>query len=109
MSAAIRRMAILHTLCCYRQITIQQLASKYQACPRTIRYDIEALSPHYPIETVRGRYGGCVRLAEGYVPSTCLLSPAQMEFLLNWAQILNGKDEMMLMSIIRVLVPPAMA
>lgn len=32
-----------------------------------------------------------------------------MEFLLNWAQILNGKDEMMLMSIIQVLVPPAMA
>lgn len=109
MSAAIRRMAIWHTLCCCRQVTIQQLASKYQVCPRTIRYDVEALSLHYPIETVRGRYGGCVRLAEWYVPGSCLLSPAQMEFLLNWSQILSGKDKMVLMSIIQVLFPPAMA
>lgn len=107
MSAEIRRMAIWHTLCCCRRTTIQQLASKYQVCPRTIRYDIEALSPLYPIETVRGRYGGCVRLAEWYVPGSCLLSPTQVEFLLNLAQILGGKDAEMLCSIVHTLVPAA--
>lgn len=105
MSAAIRRMAIWHTLCCCRQVTIQQLASKYQVCPRTIRYDVEALSLHYPIETVRGRYGGCVRLAEWYVPGSCLLSPAQIEFLMELAQMLDGQEARMLYSIIYALVP----
>lgn len=105
MSAVIRRMAIWHTLCCCRQITIQQLANKYQVCKRTIRYDIEARSPHYPIETVRGRYGGCVRLAEWYVPSACLLSPAQMEFLLELVQMLDSQEARMLCSIIYALVP----
>lgn len=105
MSAENRRIAIWHTLCCCRHVTIQQLADKYQVCPRTIRYDIEALSPLYPIETVRGRYGGCVRLADWYVPGSRLLSPAQMDFLLSLAQSLTGEDAVMMSSILHALVP----
>lgn len=51
-----------------RSEKIENLAAELNVSVRTIKYDIEALACSYPIESVRGRYGG-VKLADWYQPS----------------------------------------
>lgn len=66
MTPSERREAILKVLCQRRQDKIDNLAFEFGVSVRTIKNDIEELSPAYPIETVRGRYGGGVKVADGY-------------------------------------------
>ena len=61
-----RRDAIKELLFTDRNAQIQNLADRFGVSVRTIKYDIEALTCSYPIETVRGRYGGGVKLADWY-------------------------------------------
>ena len=61
-----RRQKILEILCVRRQETMENLAQEFNVTIRTIRNDIEELTLAHPIETVRGRYGGGVRVADGY-------------------------------------------
>ena len=62
-----RRQKILEILCVRRQETMENLAQEFNVTTRTIRNDIEELTLAHPIETVRGRYGGGVRVADGYL------------------------------------------
>ena len=57
---------------------------------RTIKYDIEALACSYPIESVRGRYNGGVKLADWYQPSRRSLCPEQVALLKKLAPTLTG-------------------
>ena len=66
MSANERRKQILDLLCQRRRDTVQNLATEFGVCERTIRRDIEELTLTYPLETARGRYGGGVRMADWY-------------------------------------------
>lgn len=66
MTPSERREAILKVLCQRRQDKIDNLAFEFGVSVRTIKNDIEELSLAYPIETVRGRYGGGVKVADGY-------------------------------------------
>lgn len=60
-----RQQQLISLLCQRRSDSIQNLAMELGVCERTIRRDIEELTLTYPIETVRGRYGGGVRMATG--------------------------------------------
>lgn len=102
MGASERRMAIWHTLCTHRQVTIAYLASKYGVSPRTIRYDVEVLSRSYPIETRSGKKGG-VKVADWYRPGKAPLQPEQFDFLLNICQRLDGDDADRMCDIIETL------
>lgn len=95
-----RRDAIKELLFTDRNAQIQNLATEFGVSPRTIRYDIDALSLSYPIETVRGRYGGGVKLADWYHPSKRTLSPEQMALLKKLAPSLEGNDLVIMNSII---------
>ena len=64
MGAAERRQQILELLCQRRKETVSNLAAELGVCERTIRRDIETLTLQYPVETVCGRYGGGVKLAD---------------------------------------------
>ncbi len=66
MSYAERREAILEVLCIRRHDTYRNLAFEFQVSRETIRQDIAVLMCSYPIETVRGRYGGGVKIADGF-------------------------------------------
>ena len=66
MTPSERRDAIIDALCKRRQDTIANLAHEFGVSVRTIKYDIEELTLAHPIETIRGRYGGGVRIADGY-------------------------------------------
>ena len=66
MSPSERPQKLLEVLCLRRYDTCANLAREFHVCQRTIRYDVEALMCSYPIETVCGRFGGGVRVMEGY-------------------------------------------
>ena len=97
-----RRMAIWHTLCIQRRVTIPYLSAKYGVSPRTIRYDVEALSRIYPIETRCGKNGG-VKLADWYQPGIALIQPEQMDLLLKLHERLEGNEAALMSGIISAL------
>ena len=100
-----RRNAIKEILFSDRNARIQNLADRFGVSVRTIKYDIEALTCSYPIETVRGRYGGGVKLADWYHPSKRALSPEQMVLLKKLAPTLEGDDLVIMNSIISKFAP----
>ena len=105
MSAIERRQALWNTLCQRRQDTVENLAAEFKVSPRTIRYDIETLTRSYPVETVRGRYGGGVKVSDWYHPTRRTLYPEQVALLKKVATSLTGSDLVTLNSIISQFAP----
>lgn len=101
MGASERRMAIWKTLCCRRQDTVVHLASEFNVSRRTIYYDVAFLSIIYPIESIRGRYYGGVKISDWYTPNPNVYTPAQMELLLRLQKNLGGNDAIIMSSIIQ--------
>lgn len=101
MTPSERREAILNVLCKRRQDTVQNLAHEFGVSVRTIKYDIEELTLAHPIETVRGRYGGGVKVADGYYVGRKYLKPSQQELLKKLSEQLSGNDLEVMNSILR--------
>ena len=101
MTPSERREAILKVLCQRRQDTIENLAFEFDVSVRTIKYDIEELTLAHPIETVRGRYGGGVKVADGYYVGRNYLKPKQQELLKRLSETLSGDDLATMQSIFR--------
>ena len=101
MTPSERREAILNVLCKRRQDTVQNLAEEFDVSVRTIKYDIEELTLAHPIETVRGRYGGGVKVADGYYIGRKYLKPNQQELLKKLSEQLSGSDLEVMNSIFR--------
>ena len=87
-----RQQQIIDLLCHRRSDTVQNLATELGVSERTIRRDIEELTLTYPLETVRGRYGGGVRMADWYFRDRPKLSPKQAALLKRLAVGLHGED-----------------
>ncbi len=100
MSPNERRQALIELLCHRRHDTYENLAQEFGVSKRTIRYDIEILTLSYPIETVSGRYGGGVKVAEWYLLKRKTLKPEQSALLLKIAKSLNTEDISVLNSIL---------
>ena len=79
-------------LCQRRRETISNLAEELGVNERTIRRDVEMLTLRYPIETVCGRYGGGVRVADWYQQGRQRLTPRQTALLRRLAAGLQGED-----------------
>lgn len=101
MTPSERREAILNVLCKRRQDTIENLANEFGVSVRTIKYDIEELTLAHPIETVRGRYGGGVKVADGYYIGRKYLKPSQQELLKKLSEQLSGNELEVMNSILR--------
>ena len=93
-------MAIYYTLCARRQDTVDNLAHEFSVNEKTIRRDIEELTCSYPIETIRGRHGGGVKVSDWYRPTRKNLCPEQMALLKKMATSLESDDLVVLNSII---------
>lgn len=91
-SASERRRQIIMLLCRRRRENVQNLASEFEVSERTIRRDIEELTLSYPIETICGRYGGGVKMADWYFDNHPKLSPKQEKLLKRLAKELKGED-----------------
>lgn len=105
MSATERRQDLWNRLCQRRQDTIDNLAAEFKVSRRTIMYDIDALTLSYPIETVRGRYGGGVKVSDWYHPTRRTLCPEQVALLKKMATSMSGSDLVTLNSIILQFAP----
>lgn len=103
MGAGERRMAIWQTLCLQRHDTVANLASEFNVSKRTLYYDVQFLSLIYPIESVRGRYYGGIKISDWYTPNSNSFTPTQMELLLRLQKTLSGNDAIIMMSIINIL------
>ena len=105
MSPNERRNNIYAELRAQRHLTINYLAEKYSVNEKTIRRDIDELTLTYPIETVRGRYGGGVKLSDWYHPTRTTLCPEQVALLKKLAPSLQGDDLAVLNSILTQFAP----
>lgn len=92
MDAVERRQQILELLCQRRKDTMQNLAAELGVSERTIRRDVEILTRSYPLETVCGRYGDGVRVADWYHLDRQRMSPKQTALLRRLAADLRGED-----------------
>ena len=101
MTPSERREAILSVLCQRRHEKIDNLAMEFGVSVRTIKNDIEELTLAHPIETVRGRYGGGVKVADGYYIGRKYLKPSQQELLKKLQSTLSGDDLEIMNSIFR--------
>ena len=104
MSAAERRQQLLEVLCRRRHDTYDNLAYEFAVSKETIRNDILVLMCSYPIETVRGRYGG-VRVLDGYYLYRKSLNPDQVLLLTHLKAQLTGSDLDILNSILVQFAP----
>lgn len=100
-----RQDAIVQILCMRRQDTIENLAQEFHVSVRTIKYDIEELTLAYPIETVRGRYGGGVRMKEGYSTGKKYLNSEQCQLLQKILLTLVGTERTIMESILMDFAP----
>lgn len=87
-----RRSAIMDILCREQHTTTARLAAAVGVTERTIRNDITTLSLHYPIQTIRGRYGGGVQLADWFNPQSHSLSSKQKLLLEHIQSSLTDED-----------------
>lgn len=95
-----RQMEIWFLLCIRREIKIHALAEKYGVCWRTIYRDIERLSLIYPIQCVRGRHNGGIKLPDWYKTRAGHLSPEHISFLEHLYQTLPSSEAGILKEII---------
>lgn len=106
MKAAERRQAILEALCERRKDTIENLAFEFGVSRRTIVTDIQELSISYPIDTVCGRYGGGVYIAEGYYLGKQYLNEEQVKLLKEIDELLDENKQRVLRSILNKFSRP---
>lgn len=99
-----RREAILEILCRKKQVTFQELEWEFGVVKETIRKDILYLMCSYPIETVRGRYGG-VRIMPGFTLHPKRLNREQLPFLESMKSRVSGDELSILTSIIEQFAP----
>ena len=110
MSPTERRQQVLETLCRRRHDTYGNLAHEFNVCKETIRHDIEELMRFYPLETVRGRYGGGVRVMDGfylnhYHSNRAVFTPKQAALIKKMGDLLVGDDLDTLNTIISDFAP----
>lgn len=101
MGASERRREILEVLCQRRQDTRENLSHEFGVSLRTISNDIDELSRTYPIITTRGKYGGGIKVLDGYRFDRKYLNPAQQHLLKRLAKTLSGQDRDIMESILR--------
>ena len=104
MSPSERRQELLEVLCHRRHDTYDNLAFEFHVSRRTICRDVAILMCSYPIEAVRGRYGG-VRVSDWFYPSSTSLGPKQFALLIKLRNQLSGDDLIVLNSILVQFAP----
>lgn len=100
-----RRQAIWEVLRLRRQDTAENLAREFGVSVRTILNDVVELTLSYPIETVRGRYGGGIKVPDWYQPTRSTLCPEQIRALKRLATSADGKDLCAINSILDQFAP----
>ncbi len=104
MDTEYRRKEIINVLLTRRHATAGELAQEFGVSIRTIQYDIQFLSPLYPIYTKQGENGG-IYIREDYKPYTNTLTPIELETLCEMKERVEGRYKKILIQIIRKYGP----
>ena len=104
MSTMNRRMEIINILIIRRHITTNELAQELGVSTRTIQYDIQALSPDYPIYTKPGENGGLF-IREDYKPYNNSLTKTELKNLLEIYEQMEGIHKEVLFQVIHKYGP----
>ena len=94
-----RREAEIEIIRQKKQVTYSYFMREFGVSRETVRNDVLKLMCSYPIETVRGRYGGGVRICTGHTSSV------QLEFLEELRPMMCGEKLDILNSIIYDFAP----
>ncbi len=91
-----RREAEIEIIRQKKQVTYSYFMQEFGVSRETVRNDTIKLMCSYPIETVRGRYGGGVRICPGYTlgplpkPKAKTFNPEQLALILELGAPLTG-------------------
>ena len=100
MTPSERRSEILHLLCKRRHETAINLSAELGVSERTIRADLVILSCYYPIQVVRGRFGGGIHLPDWFHMESRTLPSKQQVLLMKVRKTLSGDDLQVMNSIL---------
>ena len=104
MNTAHRRMEIINILILRRRVTASELAQEFGVSVRTIQYDIQALSPVYPIYKKQGENGG-IFIRDDYKPYVNSLSPIELQVLQELVELTEGLHRKILIQVIQKYGP----
>ena len=104
MNALERRTEIISILIVRRHTTARELAEEFGVSLRTIQYDIQALSPCYPIYTKQGGDGG-IFIGEDYKPYINTLSSDELNTLCEIYRQAEGLHKKILLQILNKYGP----
>ena len=104
MNTAHRRMEIINILILRRHVTASELAQEFGVSVRTIQYDIQALSPVYPIYTKQGENGE-IFIRDDYKPYVNSLSPIELQVLQELVELTEGLHRKILIQVIQKYGP----
>ena len=99
MNTTDRRMEIVNILIVRRRTTAKELAEEFGVTTRTIRNDIQALSPNFPIYTQQGGAGG-IFMGDDYKPYINTLSSDELNTLCEIYRQTEGIHKKILLQII---------
>ncbi len=106
MRAEERRRLIMERLYQRREDTVPNLAQEFGVCKRTIESDIQTLSLTHPIETIRGRHGGGIRVMDGCYSDRRYLTESEQSTLECLCTVLEGQKLKDVRSILRKFAMP---
>ena len=101
-----RRQLILEALSDRRSDTMDNLAVEFNVSKMTIRRDIDILSCSAPIFTTAGRYGGGIRVADGWYVGRRYLHDDQEQLLRNLMDGLQPEDRKTMQAILTAFAKP---
>lgn len=99
MTASERRLAIMEVLSLRKKETCENLAFELGVSIRTIYYDLDALTPYYPIQTQSGKGGG-VYVEDGFRWDRKYLTDEQSETLEEIMPLLSSRQAAVIRSIL---------
>ncbi len=105
LKVAERRQAVWQTLLVRRFDTAVNLAAEFGVSICTMQADLRALMLVYPVESVRGRYGGGYKVLEWYQPHKHSLCLEQLSALRKAEKLLPPEDRRAIRSIIEQFAP----
>lgn len=96
-----RRNELIEYLKRHRSDTMSNLAFEFGVSVRTIQRDLDFLSCSYCITTVRGRYGGGVRLEHEQQSCRAFLTEPQQRLLERLSEGLQGYEAQLMQEILQ--------
>lgn len=104
MNTSDRRKKIINILIIRRHTTARELADELGVTARTIRNDIQALSPEFPIYTQQGGSGG-IFIGEEYRPYINTLTSDELHILCEMYDEAEGIRKKILLQILQKYGP----